>query len=885
MSDCCSNKKCGSAATVEEASVKNTATAPTEASEKMPPKTTETTPACCSTGSCCSTDGLSQVSELVAEHPRNDDVQTRLRIMQMDCPTEEALLRKKLAKLSSVSNLEFNLIQRVLTVTHTPQALEPVLQAVRSLGFDPEPIDKAMQPEGNCCTGREAESTGGSCCAPAPVTFGELQTQQLTADGVRTSIRIMQMDCPVEEGMIRKKLDGMSAVKELDFNLMQRVLTVVHAPDALEPVLAAIRSLGFEPELPDSNGRHVVTEEKKKPWWPLALAGVAASAAEAMHWAGMPEWLEAALALAAVAACGLSTYKKGWIALRNGNLNINALMSIAVTGALALGQWPEAAMVMVLFTIAELIEAKSLDRARNAIGSLMKLTPETATIQQPDGSWKETEAVSVSLNSVVRVKPGERIALDGTVVRGRTAINQAPITGESLPVDKGEGDPVFAGTVNGSGGFEYRVTAAAGNTTLARIIHAVEEAQGAKAPTQRFVDRFAQIYTPVVFAIAVAVAVLPPLIAGESWQAWIYKALVMLVIACPCALVISTPVTLVSGLTAAARRGILIKGGVYLEEGRKLKWLALDKTGTLTHGKPVQTDAIIYTGVAEDEGRRLAVSLAGYSDHPVSQAVSAASDSIQRYEVENFEALPGRGVRGVINGQTYSLGNLRLAEETVRCPEAVRAALTELETGGKTVIMLCDTHQVLGLFAVADTVKESSREAISQLHSLGVKTLMLTGDNAHTAQAIAGQVGIDEARGDQLPEDKLRAVETFTAQGTTGMVGDGINDAPALARADIGFAMGAMGTDTAIETADVALMDDDLRKIPAFVRLSRQTYNVLVQNIVMAIGIKAVFLALTIAGMGTMWMAVFADVGASLLVVANGLRLLRNKQRLLPIRL
>lgn len=876
MSDCCSNKKCGSAATGEEASVKKNVAAPAEVSGKTLQKTAEATPACCSTGSCCSPDSLSQPSESVTEHTRNDEVQTRLRIMQMDCPTEETLLRKKLAKLPAISNLDFNLMQRVLTVTHTPQALEPVLQAVRSLGFDPEPIDKAMQPEGSCCSGREAESTGGSCCAPAPVTFGELQMQQVTADGVRTSIRIMQMDCPVEEGMIRKKLDGMSAVKELDFNLMQRVLMVVHAPDALEPVLAAIRSLGFEPELPDSNGRHAVTEGKKKPWWPLALAGVAAIAAEAMHWTGMPEWLEAALALAAVAACGVSTYKKGWIALRNGNLNINALMSIAVTGALALGQWPEAAMVMVLFTIAELIEAKSLDRARNAIGSLMKLTPETATVQQPDGSWKETEARSVSINSLVRVKPGERIALDGTVIRGRTAINQAPITGESLPVDKGEGDPVFAGTVNGSGGFEYRVTAAAGNTTLARIIHAVAEAQGAKAPTQRFVDRFAQIYTPVVFAIAVAVAVLPPLIAGGSWQEWIYKALVMLVIACPCALVISTPVTIVSGLTAAARRGILIKGGVYLEEGRKLKWLALDKTGTLTHGKPVQTDAIIYTGVSEDEGRRLAVSLAGYSDHPVSQAVSAASDGIQRYEVENFEALPGRGVRGVINGQTYNLGNLRLAEETVRCPEAVRAALTELETGGKTVIMLSDTHQVLGLFAVADTVKESSREAIRQLHSLGVKTLMLTGDNAHTALAIAGQVGIDEARGDQLPEDKLRAVETFTAQGTTGMVGDGINDAPALARADIGFAMGAMGTDTAIETADVALMDDDLRKIPAFVRLSRQTYNVLVQNIVMAIGIKAVFLALTIAGMGTMWMAVFADVGASLLVVANGLRLLRK---------
>lgn len=740
--------------------------------------------------------------------------------------------------------------------------------------------EKGSRPESNaatdCCSG-----TG--CCATKAVNLSakdaagdELQTQQTTAEGVRTHIRIMQMDCPVEEGMIRKKLDGMPEVKELDFNLMQRVLTVVHTPDALEPVLAAIRSLGFEPEMPDSSGQHAITEEKKKPWWPLALAGVAAVAAEAMHWGGMPEWAEAALALIAVAACGLTTYKKGWIALRNGNLNINALMSIAVTGALALGQWPEAAMVMVLFTIAELIETRSLDRARNAIGSLMKLTPETATVQQPDGSWKDTEAKSVSLDSVVRVRPGERIALDGTLIRGRTSINQAPITGESLPVDKGEGDPVFAGTVNGSGGFEYRVTAAAGNTTLARIIHAVEDAQGAKAPTQRIVDRFSRIYTPVVFAIAVMVAVLPPLITGADWQEWIYKALVMLVIACPCALVISTPVTIVSGLTSAARRGILIKGGVYLEEGRRLKWLALDKTGTLTHGKPVQTDGVIYTGVTEEEGRGLAASLAGYSDHPVSQAVTVGAKGTQRYTVDNFEALPGRGVKGVINGKAYRLGNLRLMEETLVCPPAVKATLAGLEALGKTVVMLSDEKQVLGLFAVADTVKESSREAIKALHSLGVSTVMLTGDNAHTAGAIASQVGIDEARGDQLPEDKLRAVETFAAQGTTGMVGDGINDAPALARADIGFAMGAMGTDTAIETADVALMDDDLRKIPAFVRLSRQTYRILVQNIIMAIGIKAVFLTLTIAGMGTMWMAVFADVGASLLVVANGLRLLRE---------
>lgn len=735
---------------------------------------------------------------------------------------------------------------------------------------------KIMAVSGGDQRGAPTDGIGCGCCAAGPLAEDKAQTLPASADGTRTRIRIMQMDCPVEENMIRNKLSGMPAVKALDFNLMQRVLTVVHAPDALATVLDSIRSLGFEPELTNGGDRPTVTEKKEKPGWPLALAGAAAVAAETMHWMGMPEWLEAALALAAVAACGLTTYKKGWIALRNGNLNINALMSIAVTGAMAIGQWPEAAMVMVLFTLAELIEAKSLDRARNAIGSLMKLTPETSMVQQQDGSWKETEANAVPLDSVVRVKPGERVALDGIIVRGRTTINQAPITGESLPVDKDEGDRVFAGTINGSGGFEYRVTAAAGNTTLARIIHAVEEAQGAKAPTQRFVDRFSRIYTPVVFSVAAVVALLPPLIIGGAWQEWIYKALVMLVISCPCALVISTPVTIVSGLTAAARKGILVKGGVYLEEGRKLKWLLLDKTGTITHGKPVQTEVMAYAGVPEKDVRRLAVSLADYSDHPVSQALSAASKEAQRYDVARFEALPGRGVRGIINGEAYSLGNLRLTEETLACPPPVQETLARLEARGNTVVMLSNAIQVIGLFAVADTVKESSRKAIEQLHALGVGTLMLTGDNAHTASAIADQVGIDEARGDQLPEDKLRAVETFTARGTTGMVGDGINDAPALARADIGFAMGAMGTDTAIETADVALMDDDLRKIPAFVRLSRRTYRILVQNIVMAIGIKAVFLTLTLAGMGTMWMAVFADVGASLLVVANGLRLLRQ---------
>ncbi|RQU09824.1 heavy metal translocating P-type ATPase [Burkholderia cenocepacia] len=731
------------------------------------------------------------------------------------------------------------------------------------------------------------DHAAGDCCAPAALTLAPLPVAQATASGhVRSAFRIMQMDCPTEETLIRKKLGGMQQVSALEFNLMQRMLTVEHVAGAQPAIESAIRTLGMTPEAATTatagGPAARAADAPAKPWWPLALAGVAAIASEGATWAGLPVWLSAALALAAVLACGLTTYKKGWIAIRNGNLNINALMSIAVTGAMAIGQWPEAAMVMVLFTIAELIEAKSLDRARNAIQGLMQLAPDTATVQQADGAWRTIEAAQVALGAVVRVKPGERIGLDGEVVAGRSTVNQAPITGESLPVEKASGDAVYAGTINESGSFEYRVTAVAANSTLARIIHAVEEAQGAKAPTQRFVDQFARVYTPIVFAVALLVAVVPPLAMGGAWHDWIYRALVLLVIACPCALVISTPVTIVSGLAAAARRGILVKGGVYLEEGRKLAWLALDKTGTITHGKPVQTDFDVHADDADAARvRHLGASLAARSDHPVSQAIAGAArdaGTTAFADVQDFEAIVGRGVRGTIDGTRYWLGNHRLVEELQRCSAALEAKLDALERQGKSVVVLVDATRVLGIFAVADTIKDTSRDAIADLHALGIRTAMLTGDNPHTAQAIARQAGIDDARGNQLPEDKLAAVDELSAggAGAVGMVGDGINDAPALARADIGFAMGAMGTDTAIETADVALMDDDLRKIPAFVRLSRATHRVLVQNIGFALGVKVVFLGLTVAGLGTMWMAVFADAGASLIVVANGLRLLSS---------
>jgi Cd2+/Zn2+-exporting ATPase len=536
---------------------------------------------------------------------------------------------------------------------------------------------------------------------------------------------------------------------------------------------------------------------------------------------------------------------------------------------------------MVLFTRAEFIEAKSLQRARDAITKLMTLSPDTAVVQQADGAWLECNARDVALGAIVRVKPGERIALDGNIVSGQSTVNQAPITGESLPVEKTTGDAVFAGTINETGAFEFRVTAAAGDTTLARIIRAVDGAQGAKAPTQRFVDRFARIYTPVVFCVALAVALVPPLAFDGVWLTWIYRALVLLVIACPCALVISTPVTIVSGLAAAARHGILVKGGAFLERGRRLRWIALDKTGTITHGKPVQTEyQSLDPQLDEARVRALAASLASRSDHPVSRALAEAADkaSVPRFEVDRFEAVPGRGVRGVIDARPYWLGNHRMMEEIGCCSVDVERRVDALERAGKSVVMLAGDDGLLGLFAVADTVKDSSRGAIARLHRLGVRIAMLSGDNPHTAQAIAKKVGIDRAEGGLLPEDKLRVIEGIAASGVqVGMVGDGINDAPALARADVGFAMGGLGADAAIETADVTLMDDDLRKIPAFIRLSRATHGILTQNIAIALVVKGVFLGLTLAGLGSMWMAVFADAGASLIVVGNGLRLLRKR--------
>ncbi|MFH0133185.1 heavy metal translocating P-type ATPase [Variovorax sp. VaC1] len=705
--------------------------------------------------------------------------------------------------------------------------------------------------------------------------------------------RIPTMDCAVEESEIRRALEPIAGVKALRFRLGERTMAITTDDGVLPEALAAIRKAGFKPEPLNAAGGPASGSQAAAA--PAQIAGmstglvrliaalVLAVAAESISFLALDgigfKAAEVILALGAIGLAGLDTYKKGFAALVRGRLNINALMAVAVTGAFIIGQWPEAAMVMALYAIAELIEARAVDRARNAIQSLLALAPEQAEVKQADGSWQTVMANAVELGAVARIRPGERVPLDGVVTAGTSAIDQAPVTGESIPVDKTVGDPVFAGTINQTAALEFRVTAVASNTTLARIIHAVEEAQGSRAPTQRFVDKFAAIYTPTVFVLALAVAVLTPLFLDWTWMQSIYKALVLLVIACPCALVISTPVTVVSALAAAARRGILIKGGTYLEEARKLKAIALDKTGTITEGKPKLVESVLIdTSGNQAAVYAIAASIAGRSDHPVSKAIVEGLKG-QQDEVADFTALPGRGVQGTLAGQTYVLGNHRLIEGRGLCTPALEAELQRHEEAGRTVTLLASGQAVLALFAVADTIKESSQAAIAELRALGVAPVMLTGDNTATAKTIGAHAGIDDVRGNLLPEEKLDAIKAMQQRyGAAAMTGDGINDAPALAQADIGFAMGGAGTDTAMEAADVVIMNDDLRRIPETIRLSRRAHAVLWQNITLALGIKGVFFVLAVFGSATMWMAVFADMGASLLVVANGLRLMRTEK-------
>ena len=632
------------------------------------------------------------------------------------------------------------------------------------------------------------------------------------------------------------------------------------------------------------------------PSWPrISAALILALGAEAAHW-GHSQWpalhyLGMALAVVAIALAGLGIYRQGLTDLKNLHLGIHALMAVAVTGAFLIGQWPEAAMVMALYVAAERLEDQAMDRARHALGQLLASTPSTAQVQQADGRYASTALEAVPLHAIVRVLPGEQIPLDGTITEGFSSINQAPITGESTPADKGPGDTVWAGSINQHGLLLITVDKASHDSLLSRIVQAVAQAQARKAPTQRFVDQFARIYTPIVLVLAIALAALAPWLLGWSATDALYQALALLVIACPCALVLSTPITIVSSLTAAARKGLLLKGGSVLETAHRLRHIALDKTGTLTTGRPSLQDWQVL-GCADNaaqasatadaaECARTAYAIASQSEHPVAQAIAqglqASIAQASLPTVQHITALPGRGVQAQrADGRPLFLVNLRWAQEQGLATPALAAIVQAQAAQGRSISLLATPQQVLAWFAVADTLRPEAPAAIAQLHALGLQVHLFSGDHPATAHAVATQAGIAHAQGGLLPEDKLRLLADLQTSGPTAMVGDGMNDAPALAQADVGFAMGgAHSTDMAIETADVVLMHDDLRRLPDTVHLSRRTRNVLWQNIALALGIKLVFFALALTGHASMWLAVLADMGVSLLVVANGLRLRR----------
>jgi Cd2+/Zn2+-exporting ATPase len=619
----------------------------------------------------------------------------------------------------------------------------------------------------------------------------------------------------------------------------------------------------------------------------VAVSGILLGVGLALGWLKIgPDWLKTVVFAVSTLSGGMLVFPAAWNALLGKRLDMNVLMTVAVTGAWIIGEQGEAAAVVFLFSLSELLESWAATRARRAVQALLELSPPTAIVIGADGNERETAVAEVAIGAEIRIRSGSRGPLDGDVISGNSSVDQAPITGESVPVDKAPGDSVFAGTVNQEGSLTVRVTKAAGDSTLARIIQLVGEAEEQKPPTQRWVDRFAAIYTPAVFIAAILVAVIPPLLMGQAWNPWVYRALVLLVIACPCALVIATPVSIVSGLTALARRGVLVKGGIYLEAVAQLRALAVDKTGTITQGKPEVTTITTVSTLTENDILSHAASINQHSDHPLALAIVAAATSrnLSIASSTHFQSITGQGAKALIAGQQYFIGNHRMAHDAGLCSPEIEKIIAKIEANGQSLTILSRAArperegEVLGIIAIADTLRPEVTEALMLIHQAGIeKIIMLSGDNQRTVSAIAKQAGIDESIGDLMPEQKVDHLKKLVTQYThVGMIGDGVNDAPALAIASVGFAMGAIGSDTAIETADIALMKDDLRKVAEAVFVGRRALRIIRFNITFALIIKAIFLTLAFLGITGLWLAILADTGATLIVIGNSLRLLKR---------
>ena len=823
-----------------------------------------------------------------------------LRVRGLDCKNEVAALTRELGPLLGEDKLAFDTSQGAMTIAPQSGAtLQEIEQAVARTGMRAEPWSTPAAAEHAAC-----DAAGSACGCAADV-------QEALSPPLATNLpggvvyRIHGMDCADEIAALKREVGPLVGEDKLAFDLLNGRMSIDMAPDAaLEAKIekAVIRAgLRAEPWTEGATSEGALAEARRRriQSWLTAASGVFTALGFAVHaWlgGGIIAAFEAgehavgstplpSIVLYTLAVLSAVRYvaPKAWLAARRQRPDMNLLMVIAVAGAIGIGAWFEAATVSFFFALALALEAWSLGRAQRAVAALMELAPPTARIRLEDGTEHDVPAAQVRVGSHIIIRPGDKVPLDGRVAAGESEINQAPITGESVPVYKSEGDEVFAGTINGEGALDVVTTKAASDTTLAQIIRMVGSAQGRRAPSEQWVEKFARVYTPVVMALAIAVFLVPPLLLGGGWEVWFYRALVLLVIACPCALVISTPVTIVAALAGAAKQGVLVKGGVHLETPARLKAIAMDKTGTLTEGRPKVVEVVALGSRSEGDLLRLAAALEARSEHPIARAILARAieSGIAAQPAEAVQAITGRGMTGRVSGREVWLGSRRYLDERAVGSPAIQERADTLSGAGRTIVAVGDGQEVWGLIAVADAVRAEAKDIVTALHRAGVeKVVMLTGDNRATAEAIAKQTGIDEVRAELLPGDKVAAVEDLVRRyGSVAMVGDGVNDAPAMGRANLGIAMGAMGSDAAIETADVALMSDDLSKLPWLVRHSRATLAVIRQNIAFSIAVKLLFTVLTVIGLASLWGAIAADVGASLLVVLNGLRLLNREQR------
>lgn len=765
----------------------------------------------------------------------------------LDCADCAAKLQKGIGKLTGVTDTNVNFATAKMKVTYDEIQIQPeqIAKAVSGFGYQAALIPPAGSP----------------------------------ARAQQSVFQVSGLDCGDCAAKLEKRVAALAGVVAAQVNFAAGKMTVTHTAP-LADILQAVKQAGYQAERLTAGPRR---PEAKGSWWSnrrtqaTIVSGLILGLATVLEWLNYGDSILIPLYIAAAVIGGYSAAKSGLYGLRSFTFDMNFLMTVAVIGAAAIGEWSEGATVAFLFSFGNTLQTYTMDKTRQSIRALMELAPPEALVRR-SGIEERLSVEEIVIGDLVIVKPGERIAMDGIVKSGLSAVNQATITGESLPVEKTAGDTVYAGTVNEHGALEIEVTRIAADSTLAKIMHLVEEAQAQKAPSQQFVDVFAKYYTPAVLLTAAGVMLLPWLLFNQPFAPWFYKGLVLLVISCPCALVISTPVSIVSAIGNSSRNGVLIKGGAYLEQMGGIQSIAFDKTGTLTHGRPVVTDILPLGENTEQDLLALAAAVEKWSEHPLAMAIVEKAKHLSLQPASNFQALVGRGAQADINGQTVYVGNLRLFEELGLSLENTKDTMIHLEEQGKTVMLIGSTAAIWGLIAVADTLRGNSKNAIQELRQAGMKHIaMLTGDNSRVAASIAKSLNLDAYYSELLPQDKVATVQKLTKEyGTVVMVGDGVNDAPALAAANVGVAMGVAGSDTALETADIALMADDLGKLAYVIKLSRKTVSVIKQNIGFAVLIKVIFVICTFFGYVDLWLAVLADMGSSILVTLNGMRLMQK---------